>query len=180
MKQLLLGLFIAFVVLLVAVQVPGTKFGYANEALILSSLPETKQINADLRAYERQLKNRMEAKMQEIQSKGQDYEKNYSTMTDLERADKQAELNSMQESLIKFQQDAETSIQEKQEKLLQPVLKKVQSVIDKIAENGNFTYILKADALLYAQDSEDISFLVLEKLGVNTEELKQKLKEAKQ
>lgn len=148
------------------------KTAYIHEAFILSALPETQQIEADLRSYEKQLEKRLKAKMEEFQTKGRDFQENYENMSDLERADIQEELATMQESVIKFQQDAETSIQEKQKKLLLPVVEKIQKIIDEIASAGNYTYIFKADALLYAKDSEDISMVVLKRLGVDTSNLK--------
>ena len=149
------------------------KTAYANETFILSSLPETKQIEADLRAYEKQLQNRLKAKMDDFQAKSQDFQQNYQKLADIERADKQEELATMQESAIKFQRDAESSIQEKQQKLLLPVLKKIQRAIDAIGAKNNYSYIFKAEALLYAKAADDISFRVLERLGVDTSKLSQ-------
>ena len=147
------------------------KTAYANEAFIMSVLPETKQVESNLRAYEKQLKTRLESKMNEFQTKSQGFQQNYDQMSDLEKADTQEELSSLQESLIKFQRDAETSIQEKQEKLLLPVLEKIQNAIDEIAAAGSYTYIFKADALLYAKNNEDISLTILKRLGIDTSKI---------
>ncbi len=147
------------------------KTAYANETFILSSLPEARQIEADLRAYEKQLQSRLKVKMDEFQVKSQDFQQNYQRMTDLERADKQEELASMQESVIKFQRDAEASIQEKQQKLLLPVIEKIQKVIHEIGAAGVYSYIFKAEGLLYAKNSKDISLTILKRLGVDTSKL---------
>ena len=166
-------LFCAAFLIASRVQTPQTiKTAYANEAFIMSVLPETKQVESNLRAYEQQLKNRLESKMSEFQSKNLEFQKNYEKMSDLERADMQEELATIQESFIKFQKDAETSIQEKQQKLLLPVLEKIQKAIDEIAAAGGYTYIFKADALLYAQNSEDISLSILKRLGIDTSKIK--------
>ena len=148
------------------------KTAYANEAFIISQLPETKQAEANVRAFQNQLETHLKAKMDEFQNKSQDFQQNYERMSDLERADKQEELATLQESVVKFQRNAETSIQEKQQKELLPVIEKIQKAIDEIAAAGNYTYIFKADALLYAKDSQDISLTVLKRLGVDTSKIK--------
>ncbi len=145
-----------------------TKMGYANANYILSLLPESKMMESDLKAYESQLKKRLDSKILEYRQKGEDLQNNYTDITELERSDKQQELVTMEQSIMKFQQEAETSMQKKQEELLEPVLDKVQAAIDAIAKRDQYRYIFKAEALLYATDAEDISDIVLRELGVQT------------
>ena len=148
------------------------KTAYADEAFILSQLPETKQVESDLRAYKKQLENHLKSKTDEYQSKGEEFQKTFERMTDIERADKQEELANIQESILKFQHNAETDMQERQQKKLLPILEKVQRAIDEIAAAGNYTYIFKADALLYAKNAKDISLTILNRLGVDTSNIK--------
>lgn len=142
------------------------RFVYVNVEYILAAMPEAKQVDSDLQAYEKQLKTRLEAKIKEFQTKGSDLEQNYTKLTDLERADKQEELQTMQESIIKFQQEAELAMQKKQQDLLKPLYQKIQASIDKIGKAQGYGYIFKAEALLYARPSDDISAAVLKDLGI--------------
>jgi outer membrane protein len=149
-----------------------TKIGYTNAEYILSLLPEAKQIDADLRAYEKQLQNQMEAKYKELQAKFAEYQANEATYTDLVKADKQSELTQMQESFQKFQVDAEGSLAEKRNKLLQPAIKKITDAIEQVAEENGFTHIFSAgspgfDVLLYAKEEYDVTPLILDKLGID-------------
>ena len=148
------------------------KTAYADEAFILSQLPETKQVEADLRAYKKQLENHLKSKTDEYQSKGEEFQKTFERMTDIERADKQEELANIQESILKFQHNAENDMQERQQKKLLPILEKLQRAIDEVAAAGNYTYIFKADALLYAKNAKDISLTILNRLGVDTSNVK--------
>ena len=146
-----------------------SKLGYANVEYILSQLPEAKQVQSELETYEGQLKRRMESKVEEYKRKGENFEKNYNNMTDLERADTQEEIQTIQESILKFQQEAEASIQQKQQNLLKPLYEKIQSAIDSVASRNNYTYIFKAESLLFAKPEEDISDDILKLLGVTPE-----------
>ena len=144
----------------------GGKYAFASEGYILSALPETKQVEAQLDSYKKQLDTRLETKVKEYQEKGADFERNYANMTDLERADKQEELQVIQDSILKFERDAQTSLQEKQQELLEPVIDKVQNAIDAIATEKGYDYVVRAEALLFAKPAFDISDLVIKKLGV--------------
>ncbi|MDI9356480.1 MAG: OmpH family outer membrane protein [Chitinophagaceae bacterium] len=142
------------------------KIGYVSIEYVLSQMPEAKQIESELKAYKSQLENRLESKVKEFQSKGQDFQTNYQKMTELERSDKQEELQNLQASIEKFQREAQTSLQEKEVQLLQPAYDKIQKSIDAIAKENAYTYILRAEALLYGDKETDVSKLVLKNMGI--------------
>jgi len=148
------------------------KIGYTNAEYLLGLLPEAKQIEADLRAYETQLQNQLKAKYQDLQTKIGDYQANEASYNELIKADKQRELTSLQESLQQFQTDAEQSLVTKRNQLLQPAVEKIGTAIQAVAEENSYSMVLSAgspgfDVLLYASEKHDVSELVLEKLGID-------------
>jgi outer membrane protein len=149
------------------------KIGYTNVEYILALMPESKQIESDLKAYSTQLETQLQTKYKEYQTKGEAYQKGAQTMTDVIRADKEKELMSLQSSIEEFQKNAEASLQKKQQALLEPAYKKMQKAIDDVAKENNITYIFNSDAgygtnaiLLHAPESDNVSDLVLKKMGV--------------
>ena len=94
------------------------------------------------------------------------------TTPDAIKADKERELGALQESIQKFQQDAQTSLQTKQSSLMEPVISKVGVAIEAVAKENDYSFILtpqiqgNTDILLYSDEKYDISALVLKKLGV--------------
>jgi len=148
------------------------KIGYTNAEYLLGLLPEAKQIEADLRAYETQLQNQLKAKYQDLQTKIGDYQANEASYNELIKADKQRELTNLQESLQQFQTDAEQSLVTKRNQLLQPAVEKIGTAIQAVAEENSYSMVLSAgspgfDVLLYANEKHDVSELVLEKLGID-------------
>ena len=148
------------------------KIGYTNAEYLLGLLPEAKQIEADLRAYETQLQNQLKAKYQDLQTKIGDYQANEASYNELIKADKQRELTNLQESLQQFQTDAEQSLVTKRNQLLQPAVEKIGTAIQAVAEENSYSLVLSAgspgfDVLLYASEKHDVSKLVLEKLGID-------------
>lgn len=149
----------------------GLKIGYTNADYILSLLPEAKQIDAELKAYEKQLQSSIQAKYNDLQTKMADYQSNAQSWDDLIRTDKEQEIQSLQQGIQKFSQDAEQSMAKKRNQLLQPVYEKIGNAIESVGKENNYSHIFSAgtpgfDVLLYAREQDDVSDLILKKLGI--------------
>ncbi|MCB2378823.1 OmpH family outer membrane protein [Hymenobacter sp. BT635] len=146
------------------------KIGYTSVEYVLSQMPESKQIESDLKAYSTQLEAQLKSKYSDYQAKAEAYQKGASTMTEVVRADKEKELTGLQTSIQEFQRSADQSLQQKQQTLLKPALDKLQKTIDAVAEENGYTYVLNSDGaspvLLHGPKEGDISDLVLKKMGV--------------
>jgi outer membrane protein len=148
------------------------KIGYTDVQYVLARMPESKQIESELKTYNTQLEGQLKSKATELETKYKTYQQGEATMTDIVKADKQKELQSMQQSIQEFQRSAEQSLQQKQQTLLKPALDKLQKNIDAVAEENGYTYVFNSDGggsplLLHAPKDGDISDLVLKKMGIN-------------
>ncbi len=147
------------------------KIGYTNADYILSMLPEAKQIDAELKAYEKQLQNQIQAKVTNLQNMYADYQENVANYDELMRANKEEEITSEQASLEKFRETAQNSLVNKRNTLLKPAYEKVSKAIEAAAKENGYTHVFSAgaqgvDVLLYAREKDDVSDLVLKKLGI--------------
>ncbi|HCW06957.1 MAG TPA: outer membrane chaperone Skp [Cytophagales bacterium] len=148
------------------------KIGYAESDYILSQLPEFKKIESELKTHGDQLKNQIDAKYADYQSKLKAYQNMPATTPDPIKADKERELASLQENIQKFQQDAQSSYQKKTADLMDPIYKKIGKAIEDVAKENGFTFIINpniangGDILLFSDEKYNISDLVLKKLGV--------------
>ncbi|GAB3722006.1 hypothetical protein GCM10027594_02610 [Hymenobacter agri] len=147
------------------------KIGYTDVQYVLAQMPESKQIESELKTYNSQLEAQLKSKYAEYQTKGEAYQKAAGTMTDVVKADKEKELQGLQQSIQEFQQSAQQSLQQKQQVLLKPALDKLQKNIDLVADENGFTYVFNSDGggsplLLHAPKDGDISDLVLKKMGI--------------
>ena len=148
-----------------------SKIGFADVDYIFSQMPEAKQIETELNSTQAQLKNQIDTKVQEFQKKLGDYQANLNTMLDAVRQNTERELTMLQENLQKLQQDAQTTIDNKRNQLMEPVYKKVGKAIEDVAKENGYTFILNQqigglDVILYGDEKNDVSDLVLKKLGV--------------
>ena len=138
----------------------------------LSLMPEAKQIESDLTAYETQLQNQLKSKYEEFQTKAADYQANGAGMIDAVRADKEAELQRMQGEIQQFEQQAQQSLANKRNQLISPAYEKIGTAIEQVATENGYTHVFSSGSpgvsvLLYAREEDNISDLVLKKLGID-------------
>ena len=149
------------------------KIGYTNVEYILLQLPESKQIESELKTHSTQLENQLKGKYAEYESKLQAYEKGAATMDKTIREDKEKELMNMNNSIQEFQRNAQMSLQQKEKNLVDPVISKIDKAIKDVAKESGYTYVFSNQALLAGPEDGDISPLVLKKLGVDPSKVQQ-------
>jgi outer membrane protein len=147
------------------------KIGFTSVEYVLSQMPESKQIESDLKAYGTQLEAQLKSKQTAFQTKLDAYQKGGAAMTPVVKADTEKELQTMQQGLQEFSQTAQQSMQQKQQTLLRPVLDKIQKNIDAVANEQGYTYILNSDSgsnpiLLHGPKDGDVSDIILKKMGI--------------
>ena len=148
------------------------KIGYTNVEYVLSLMPEAKQIESDLGAYEKQLSTRLEAKYKDYQTKLGDYQQNAETYSEDVRLDIENELLGMQQSIQQFEVDAQNRMVTKRNELLQPAFEKIGIAIEAVSKETGYTHVFNMTAggqsiLLYAREEDNVTNLVLKKLGID-------------
>ena len=143
------------------------KIGYANVEEILSKMPERTAMQKELETYGQKLQEQFASKENEYNTKLQAYQKGATTMDKVVREDKERELVNLEQSIQKFQYDAQMSLREKEQSLIQPVLVKIENAIKEVAKENGYLYILSEQAILEGPDSGNINNLVFKKLGVD-------------
>lgn len=144
-----------------------TKIGFANVEEILSKMPERTAMQKELETYGQKLQEQFSSKENEYNTKLQAYQKGAATMDKVVREDKERELMNLEQSIQKFQYDAQMSLREKEQSLIQPVLVKIENAIKEVAKENGYLYILSEQAILEGPDSGNINNLVFKKLGVD-------------
>lgn len=144
-----------------------TKIGYANVEEILSKMPERMAMQKELETYGKKLQEEFSTKENEYNTKLQAYQKGATAMDKVVREDKERELMNLEQSIQKFQYDAQMSLREKEQSLIQPVLVKIENAIKEVAKENGYLYILSEQAILEGPENGSINNLVFKKLGVD-------------
>ena len=166
MKKTLLTICLAVATILAAEA--QNKLGYINSNELLSIMPQSMEMQTELQSYAKGLESSLAAMQAEGEKKLADYQQNEATMSELVKQDKIRELESIQQRILEFQQNAQESLAAKEQELITPILEKARKAIEDVAKEESFTYIFDASTgnILYAAESENILPLVKAKLGL--------------
>lgn len=154
---------------ILAAQAQSLKVGHTRIDYIISQLSEAKVVNNQLTVQQTQAENELKRLQKELQEKYAAYQQGLSQMTDVIRKDREKELQTLQARIEEFGRTADASLQTKYRQLMSPILNKVQQTIDTVAKQNGYNYIINAGSttnVLYAQPENDITDLVLKRMGV--------------
>ena len=153
-----------------SVSLTAQNIGYLNSQEILSKMPEVKQMEANLEALQKQLQKQGEQKVADFKTKEQAavQKQERGELSPMQQQKLGEELQGLQKEILDFEKDMQQQLIDKRNKLLKPILDKVNDAIKAVAEEGKFQYILDqgAGAILYADESQDVTTKVSSKLGL--------------
>jgi outer membrane protein len=144
------------------------KFGHINSAELLTMMPERNAAALKIDTIAKDIEKQMKDMMSEYQVKVEDFDKKSPSMTELIKKDKLEEIKSLENRIRAFQQDAQTSLEQKEQELIEPVIAKAKKAIEQVAKEGGYTYIFDTSvgAVIYWEESDNVLALVKKKLGL--------------
>lgn len=161
----------------------GYKVGYTNVEYVLEAHPKMKEIQSQLETEKNVLSKQIQTLSQEFQTKLKQYQDGGQMMSDMVRADREKELQSLQVRVEDMQTNAQYRLMQKQEELLKPILEIVEKTINEVGKENGYDYIFNGatgdgtSIILFAKNKGDnITIKIFEKLGIPVpEELKAEL-----
>ncbi|MEO6131283.1 MAG: OmpH family outer membrane protein [Saprospiraceae bacterium] len=152
-----------------AQQVNAQKFGHVNSSVLIQDHPAIASANTQLEGFQKALLDPYDAQSKEFEAKYKAFvdQANSGTLSQVATQTKQAELQTQQDSLASLEQQIKFRVMQKREALLQPILTEVDSVIQVMGKEGNYTLIFDTSvsgALLFAQESNDLTEAVKARL----------------
>ena len=148
-------------------QAQSLKIGYVKVEKLFAEWPDTKKSNTELQEYEELLSSRLQAKIQDFQTKYAAYQKNAGTMDAVTRQDTETELQNLQTQIQQYESNAQQSIAEKNSALIKPLQDKMRTTIDQVAKENGYSHVFAyGTALVFTTDKAgDITPKVAQKLG---------------
>ena len=143
------------------------KIGIVDSQKVLSEMPEMKSMQAELDNLAKKYEDTLVQLQKEFQTKYQDFVKEQETMVESIKSRKQQELEDLSKRVQDLNNVAQQDMQKKQVELFAPIQTKLREAINKVGNDGGFTYIMDASQMLYVgSGSEDVTSLVKSKLGL--------------
>lgn len=143
------------------------KFAHIDSQKLLSELPTWQKAQTDLQGEQSKLEDQMKIMSNELQQKYTEYVQQRDSLPELIRVTKEKELQDTQERIQSFGQLAQQSLQQKEQTLMEPIVKAYQTAVEAVAKEGQYIYVfdVSSQVILYHSDqSIDISPAVLAKM----------------
>ncbi|WP_419241051.1 OmpH family outer membrane protein [Cardinium endosymbiont of Nabis limbatus] len=145
------------------------KIACVDVGYILSILPEAKKNNAEIQSFQKQLDNQIQTKIKEGQEKADAFHQQLDSLTEAQKKQKVLEFQKLELAIRELEEQKHAKMAEKYKTLMQPIYDKMHEVINKIAVEHAYVFVLSKNTevgpvVLFAHKSVDISEMVLEAL----------------
>lgn len=165
MKQFRTLLLIAIVTLGFNSVQAQSKVGHISIDLLISLMPETKVMTADLEKLSKTYETEIKAENDKLQAKLKKYDAEAASQTDEVNQQRQVEVQQDNQRLQQSAQIAQQDIQTKRDEKLKPIIEKARTAIQEVADADGFTYVLEASSIIVANGT-DLLPAVKAKLGI--------------
>ena len=167
MKKIILSL---AVTLFSIASISAQKFGHVNSSQLLLSMPEVKNADAQLQAFQKDLMVKGEQMVKKFETNYNAYmeKANSGELSQIQMQTKEAELTNEQQAIQKYEVEVQQKIAEKKQQIYQPILDRVQEMIKTIGKEQGYTMIFDTSmgGLLFSKESEDLMPMLKTKLGI--------------
>ena len=146
------------------------KVGHMNLGNLLAGMPEAGRADSTLVLYQKQesMKGDTLAKLFQAEYKVFVEAYNAGTLSTIQAQKRQEDLQKKQDVLKAYAQEVDQKVEILRKQLLQPILLKIDDAIRLVGKENNFSVIFDTSngAMLFAQESEDVTPLVKKKLDI--------------
>ncbi len=145
------------------------KFGHVNSQEVIQLMPEFAQARTDIENLTKQYEADLKSMQDELQKKGEAFEKEEATLPDNIKQRRQQELQDMYQKIQQSYQDNQQALAKTQQEKMQAITAKVLDAIKQVGTAGNYVYIMDlSSGIPYISTtlSTDVTADVKKKLGL--------------
>lgn len=160
---------LAFLVLL-GLHLNAQKYGYVNSSQLLVNLPEVKTADSQLEAYQKQLITKGEEMVKSFETEYRAYlaKVDSGELSQIDMQQKEGKLAQDQQAIQAYEVQVQNDIAAKKQELYQPILSRVQEVVDAYGKEQGYSMIFDASigGILFADTADDLMPVLKTKLGI--------------
>ena len=144
------------------------KFGHVNTQEIIQAMPEYDKAKNEIDALQKQYEADLKSMQDELQKKGEAFEKEQATLPENIKQRRQQELTEMYQKIQQSYQDNQQALAKASQEKMQAIQAKVLEAISAVGQAGQYVYIMENGSLPYISTtlSTDITAQVKAKLGL--------------
>ncbi len=163
MKKLLLGAALALGVLTTTAQ---NKIGYINFNEFLGSMPEVEKAQKVIQAYQQEQAQTYQELTIELNALDSAFNVDSVKLNETRKEIKRREINDKYISLQRFEQEAKEKIQAKQEEVVAPIRDKAIKIINDVAKENGYGYVLSEETLIVKPQGDNLMSLAKARVGI--------------
>jgi outer membrane protein len=145
------------------------KFGHVNTQEIMQAMPEFAAARTDIEKLTQQYEADLKLMQDELQKKGEAFEKEAATLPANIKDRREKELNELYQRIQQTYQDNQQALAKAQQEKLQAITTKVLDAIKAVGQEGGYVYVMDMGAgipYISTTLSTDVTVQVKAKLGL--------------
>ena len=144
-----------------------SKVGTINTEFIISQMPELKEVQSQMEAYNKELGQKIQNKYTEYQELVQKFEEEKDSLNEVVRKIRENEIYDMEQNINKLQQNSQKLARVKRDELMRPLYEKIGTAIEKVVQEQGYTQIFNENnGLVYGSPEDDLTEEVLDEMGI--------------
>lgn len=158
------------ILILLGLQLNAQKYGFVNSSQLLVNMPDVKTADAQLEAYQKQMISKGEEMVKKFEVEYNAYltKVNSGELSQIQMQQQEGQLAQEQQAIQAYEVEVQNKLAAKKQELYQPILQKVQQVVDQYGKEQGYTMIFDASigGILFADTGDDLMPVLKSKLGI--------------
>ena len=145
------------------------KFGHVNTQEIIQAMPEYTKAKTEIDALQQQYEADLKSMNDELQKKGEAFDREQATLPENIKQRRQQELQDMYTKIQQSYQDNQQALAKASQEKMQAITTKVLDAIKSVGQTGGYVYIMEMGAgipYISTTLSTDVTAQVKQKLGL--------------
>lgn len=146
------------------------KFAHFNSADIIPNMKEYVTATEEIQAMAKQYDDDMKLMQEELQKKGDEYQKEQANLLENVRQRREQELQDLYQRLQQSYQDNQQALEKARQEKMGAINEKVMAAVKKVGEAGGYVYIVDistgAIPFINTQLSTDVSDQIKKEVGI--------------
>lgn len=166
MKKLSIALVLAIAI---SASASAQKFGHFNSAQVVQAMPEYTAAQTELQNLEKSYTDEMKKMQEEIETKGQAYEKEAEKLPDAVKQRREQELQDLYQRYQQYVQSSDADLQKARQTKLAEISEKIGKAVKEVGTAGGYVYIMDiTGGIPYISEtlSTDLTDEIKAKLGL--------------
>ena len=162
--------FVIAILMIAPLSMNAQKFAHFNSADIISNMKEYVTATEEIQAMAKQYEDDMKLMQEELQKKGDEYQKEQANLLENVRQRREQELQDLYQRLQQSYQDNQQAFEKARMEKMGAINEKVMAAVKKIGEAGGYIYVVDLNTgaipFVNSQLSTDVTDLIKKEVGI--------------